>query len=85
MKSINIAPFLKEISIFDDPEFCSSVQGADMPGEFDEKCPKLGDYDKEGWCYLFDEWVDSEKPLTKCNECKEAYQMVLLKRQSERA
>jgi len=61
-------------NIFDDPEYCTSHRSIDdQPPDDTIRCPKLGDYDKEGWCYAFDEWVDSERPLRKTNKCKEAW------------
>ncbi|MCK5612933.1 hypothetical protein KAR91_64260 [Candidatus Pacearchaeota archaeon] len=70
------------IEVFEDPEFCTSESSAEHPKDSAERCPKLGDYDKEGWCYAFHEWVDSERPWQKCDECKGAYQAELKRREA---
>ena len=70
--------------VFDHPEFCTSEESLEKhPNDSATRCPKLGDYDKEGWCYLFDVWVDSEKPWRKCHECLKAYQKALKEKEPD--
>ena len=79
MKTINIAPFIDELNVFDDPEYCNDIN--DRCSYFDDE-----------WCvcclHVKDEqpieleWVQIEAPLfyvsiVKCPQCKEAYRKAI--------
>ena len=69
MKTINIAPYIKELMIFDDPEYC-----AIFAGDATQICGKFFRHT----CFIFEEEiVEDEKAPVKCPQCKEAYQKSL--------
>ena len=78
MKTINIAPFIKEINVFDDPEFCcDKIEGIERPMPLN-KCEWLRD---NGSCRMFitshpDNFLffNSLMRYEKCQLCKSATQ-----------
>ena len=75
MKTINIAPYIKELNIFDDPEYCRGESGF---------CGKLFRSSGVYYCGLFDRRKLEELDIKnhgifpiKCGKCKEIYQRIL--------
>lgn len=74
MKTINIAGSIKELMIFDDPEYCHDDKA---------ECPRMGDnYESASCCFFLDKDNDpvdlyydwDAKLFKKLPQCKEAYQ-----------
>jgi len=74
MPTINIAPHIGELLVFDDPEYCN---------EFTEECEFL---ERSAWpvCQHFNNeelakrMLDERIYYEKCPQCKEAYQKAKL-------
>lgn len=76
MKTINVAPYIKELMIFDDKDYCELTSN----GEDYSECTRLS---QSGHCEFFLnekgmwqglEYHEEKKQFKKCPQCKEAYQ-----------
>lgn len=78
MKTINIAPHIEELNVFDDPEYCESNE---------DECPRLLSDENKRICgvypdgAIYDFNIDQKTVrIKKCDQCKEAYQKAKKKR-----
>lgn len=79
MKAINIAPYIDELLIFDDPEYCCEEFIVNLDFKLMNKCKYLS---IKGECLKFetsrkDRYLrfTSKRKFEKCDQCKKAYQM----------
>lgn len=69
MDEINIAPYIKELNVFNDPEYCKDEI---------EECAfldKMSHITRVSYCNLFQSMIDNEgAKKKKCDQCKLIYQ-----------